>query len=146
MTSSKPWLGSMSVGLCCDSRISAVLACVHSQPPRAIPTARVLAQKLDISEGYLRHKFKEVVGLSFGQYVRRLRFQRAKSLLESGDVGVKQAMLEVGILDHSSFAKRYKKFFGETATNTRRGSTAYECKLMLVPSQGADIASVKRQA
>lgn len=115
-----------------DSRISAILQYLHVQPLDSLPNLRGLAVGLNMSESYLRHKFKAAVGLPFGQYVRRLRFQRAKMLLEGGGVTVKQARLEVGMLDHSSFARAYKEYFGEAPTNTKRRADGERSKLVLI--------------
>lgn len=115
-----------------DSRISAILQYLHVQPLDSLPDFHGLAAGFNMSESYLRHKFKTVVGLPFGQYVRRLRFQRAKVLLEGGDVTVKRARLEVGMLDHSSFARAYKEYFGETPTTTKRRADGERSKLVLI--------------
>lgn len=131
----------LSVPSCSDFRIAAVLQHVHAQRPSCIPAARLLSQRLDISQSYLRHRFKEVVGMSYGQYVRRLRFQHARILLERGDLKVKQAMLEVGMLDHSSFAKAYKRYFGESPTSTKQTSHGHSLRLLLSPvGEGASIS------
>lgn len=134
-------LGSSSISTlapsCSDLRIALVLQYLHAQAPGCMPAARLVSQRLHISESYLRHRFKELVGLSYGQYVRGLRFQHARILLRRGDLTVKQAMLEVGMLDHSSFAKAYKRYFGESPTGTRRTSHAHSLKLLLSPAREA---------
>jgi len=105
-----------------DPRVSAVLAHFEAWPLHSLPTARLLAQQLDMSESCFRYKFKQTAGVAFGQYVGRLRFQRAKMLLQNTTMSVKQAMLEVGMNDHSSFARRYKRYFGETPSRTRNSA------------------------
>jgi AraC-like DNA-binding protein len=49
---------------------------------------------------------------------------------------VKQARLEVGLLDHSSFAKSYKKYFGETPTNTKRSASGKWKSMLLAAADG----------
>lgn len=128
-----------------DPRISAALEYVAAQPLHSVPTVRLLAQKFNISESYLRHKFRDVVGLSFGQYVKRLRFERARHLLKNSSLTVKQAMLEVGMLDHSSFAKSYRKYFGETPTSTKLGANG-KWKVMLHSSADDNSTRMEKPA
>jgi len=116
-----------------DPRISAALEYLEVCPPGSVPSLGLLAQKFNISESYLRHRFKEQVGISFSRYVRSLRFRRARHLLSNSSMNVKQARLEVGLLDHSSFSKTYKKYFGETPTSTKRAAHE-KWKLLLVRS------------
>lgn len=103
-----------------DSRISAVAAYLKDISIADLPTVALIAAKVNISESYLRHKFRECTGMSLGEYVRRLRFEKARILLRKGPATVKQAMIEVGIVDHSLFARRYKAYFGETPSETKR--------------------------
>lgn len=127
-----------------DPRISAAIEYVDAHPLHDIPTVRLLAQRFNISESYLRHIFKNDVGLSFGQYVRRLRFRRARHLLSSSSMTVKQARLEVGLLDHSSFAKSYKKYFGETPSSTKRG--ANDKWRLILPAAESSSVRVRKPA
>jgi AraC-like DNA-binding protein len=115
-----------------DPRITTVLEYLHLQPLDTLPTIREFALTFSISESYLRHKFKEIVGLSFREYVRRLRFHRAKALLEGGGITVKCARLEIGMLDHSSFARAYKKYFGEAPTITKRRADNGKWKFAMI--------------
>jgi AraC-like DNA-binding protein len=112
-----------SISLSRDPRVLAVVTHLEAHPFGDDSTLPSLAKKLNVSASYLRHRFKDSVGLSFNEYVRRLRFERARILLKNSTMTVKQVMIEVGLLDHSSFAKRYKKYFGETPTRTKQSGS-----------------------
>ena len=103
-----------------DSRISLIVSRLTAVPFSSTPSLRFFAAQLDISESYLRHKFTKVTGMSYGRYIRKLRFRHAYNQLAKGSMSVKQVMLEIGVTDHSFFAKHYKKEFGETPTDTRK--------------------------
>ncbi len=105
---------------CADYRVVAILGSLAKEQVTSVPSVRLLAVSLNISPSRLRHIFKSSTGLSFNQYVKRLRLQRARQLLLDTHLSVKQVMIEVGIFDHSHFAKDYRKEFGETPSQTRR--------------------------
>jgi AraC-like DNA-binding protein len=102
-----------------NSLASAVLSHLSGQEPSHMPTVHSLAAIFNISASHLRHVLKQQTGLSFSRHVRILRLRRARQLLQDTCMTVKQVMVEVGMSDHSHFAKDYKKEFGESPTQTR---------------------------
>jgi transcriptional regulator GlxA family with amidase domain len=78
-----------------------------------------IAAALNISSSHLRHLFKKEVGVSPAQYVKLLRLQRAKGLLTTTFLSVKEVMFQVGLADLSHFVRNYKIAFGETPSQTR---------------------------
>jgi transcriptional regulator GlxA family with amidase domain len=71
-----------------------------------------LAQSLNISTSRLRHLFKDETGLSPTQYLKMRRMQKAKELLETTFLSVKEVMLQVGVKDKSHFIRGFKKAHG----------------------------------
>ena len=71
-----------------------------------------LAGKAGVSEGYLRRLFRDHVGLSPLKYRNNLRITRARDILVSGDVSVKEAAVQVGFDDPLYFSRLFHKHFG----------------------------------
>ncbi len=78
-----------------------------------------IASKLHISRSHLSHLFKRELSMAPTQYVRVLRLRKAKDLLESTFLSVKEIMVMVGFADLSHFVRDYKQEFGETPSQTR---------------------------
>lgn len=102
-----------------DFLVSLLLDHLSKQELARMPSIDSLAATLNMSPSYLRHIVKQRTGVSFTRYVKGLRLRRARKLLQETFWSVKQVMLEVGVSDHSHFAKDYKKEFGESPTQTR---------------------------
>jgi transcriptional regulator GlxA family with amidase domain len=85
------------------------------------PAGRIkeIAATLHISSSHLRHLFKKEVGMAPAHYVKVVRLQRAKKLLENTFLSVKEIMAEVGISDPSHFVRDYKELYGETPSHAR---------------------------
>lgn len=71
-----------------------------------------LAQELMLSQSQLWRKIKAVTGLSTKEFVDGIRLDRARALLEPGDLLVSEVAYAVGYSDPSYFAKRYVLRFG----------------------------------
>ena len=71
-----------------------------------------LASLVTLSSSRLRHLFKDETGLTPAQYLKRLRLERAKELMEDSFLRLKEVMPQVGISDESHFVKDFKKEYG----------------------------------
>ena len=71
-----------------------------------------LANSVNLSSSRLRHLFKDETGLTPAQYLKRLRLERAKELMEDSFLRLKEVMPQVGISDESHFVKDFKKEYG----------------------------------
>lgn len=107
-----------------DFLVTLLLDHLSRQEPARMPSIDTLAASLNMSPSHLRHIVKQRTGVSFRRYVRTLRLRRARQLLQETFWIVKQVMLEVGVSDHSHFAKDYKNEFGESPTQTRYNAIA----------------------
>ena len=67
-----------------------------------------------MSRTSLHHKITALTNRSISRYVRAIRLQRAKELLEVGDLNVTQVAYEVGFRSRSYFTRAFTKEFGET--------------------------------
>ena len=72
---------------------------------------RDISKKLNISESYLRARFKKEFGISPNRYLTTIRMQEALSLL-TGNASITETALMVGYSDIFQFSKAFKKFYG----------------------------------
>lgn len=70
------------------------------------------AQSVNLSVWRLCHIFKSDVGMPPIRYLRLLRMERAKGLLESSFLSVKEIAFQVGLNDESHFVRDFKSTYG----------------------------------
>ena len=80
------------------------------------PTVDELAVAVNLSPSHLRRLFKAETGTSLNQYVKSLRLQKSKELMEHTFLNMKQIMSAVGVKDKSQFARDFKRLTGFTPT------------------------------
>ena len=124
-------------------RVAAVLSHITEQGIANISSMASIAISLNISSSRLRRIFKQKTGVSFGRYLKHARLDRARQLLQETQLAVKQVRIEVGIFDHSHFARDYKKQFGESPSDTRRSPSTTKT---VVISNAPYFDFVKRQS
>lgn len=71
-----------------------------------------IAEKLNISQEYLRRIFKDNENISPKKYLQDLRIRRASTLLSSGYYSVKQVAEKCGFSDEKYFSVTFKKEVG----------------------------------
>ena len=98
-----------------DQRVQATLALLSDSFPRK-PSVEELARAVNLSPSYLRRLFRAETGIPLNQYLKSIRIQKAKELIENTFLNMKQVMYAVGIKDKSQFARDFKKLFGLTPT------------------------------
>ena len=72
------------------------------------------AQSVNLSVWRLCHIFKSDVGMPPIKYWRLLRMERAKGLLESSFLSVKEIAFQVGLNDESHFVRDFKATYGHS--------------------------------
>lgn len=89
-------------------------------------TTNINFQELALSSGLgpsqFRKLFRQVAGCSPNQYAIALRLNKAKSLLETGEVNVSEASNLCGFSDVYYFSTLYKKKMGVSPITIRKGS------------------------
>src|SRR5215217_4153106 len=70
------------------------------------------AQSVNLAVWRLCHIFKSDVGMPPIRYLRLLRMERAKGLLESSFLSVKEIAFQVGLNDESHFVRDFKSTYG----------------------------------
>lgn len=102
-----------------DRRLLLVLELINENMQRQL-MIRELATVVHLSPGRLAHLFKSEVGISPQRYVNNVRLERAKELLESGMLSVKEIAAEIGFPNVSSFCRRFKACYGTTPREYRK--------------------------
>ena len=74
--------------------------------------ACALAASVNLSPSRFRHLFKSEIGLTPAQYLKRLRIEGARKLLEGSFLRLKEVMPRVGVSDESHFIRDFKKTHG----------------------------------
>jgi len=91
------------------TQIQAVLDQNLSDPDFSIPE---FCDSLNISRTHLHRKLIELTGLSTSHYIRQLRLEMAKDLLETSDLLVYEAAYKVGFKDVAYFSSSFSSLFG----------------------------------
>jgi two-component system response regulator YesN len=79
-----------------------------------------VAQAVDMSPSYFSRVFKEEFGLSFIQYVTKLRMEEAAKLLSDPFCKTYEVSYQVGYTDYSHFAKVFKKYYAVSPKEYKR--------------------------
>jgi AraC-like DNA-binding protein len=88
--------------------VETLLVSNYGTPP---PPIQELAKKVAVSPSKLKKQFKEVYGLPIFEYYQKNRMRKAKELLMSGELSVKEVGYEVGYANLSNFAVAFRKEF-----------------------------------
>ncbi len=73
-----------------------------------------VSEKLNVSDSYLMHMFKDQLGITFNKILIDTRIREAKMLLKSGEYRVKEVAYKVGFNDEKYFTMIFKKQTGLT--------------------------------
>lgn len=101
-----------------DYRIKQVLTVIENEFPRS-PELKKLAAAENTSVSHLQHLFKKEVSVSIKQYVKNLRLEKARILLETTNLRVKEICSEVGYGDISHFLRDFSNAFGSSPKKYR---------------------------
>ena len=78
-----------------------------------------LARQVGMSKYHLSHRFHDVLGVTFRDYLLRVRLERAKVLLAAGHVSITEVAHDVGFGDLARFDKVFKRYTGYTPSAYR---------------------------
>lgn len=94
-----------------DQRVNAAIASVNANLHRKL-SAIEIAQAVRLSPAHLRELFKDETGTSLTKYRRELQLKRARHLLETTFLSVKEVAAAVGINGLSHFGKDFEQRYG----------------------------------
>ncbi len=78
-----------------------------------------LSKDLNISIGYASECFKRKMGITLMQYSRKIKVERAKTLLLSTSKSILEISMLLGFYDQSHFTRTFKSLTGVTPTEYR---------------------------
>lgn len=79
-----------------------------------------MAESVNLSASRFSHLFSSATGQSPGQYVRTIRFERAKNMLETTELKVQDICSTVGIQDASHFVRDFRRVCGLSPVEYRK--------------------------
>jgi AraC-like DNA-binding protein len=94
-----------------DKRVEKIIQMMRDDVRGELSLAE-FAQSVNLSVWRLCHIFKSDVGMPPIRYLRQLRMERAKQLLESSFLSVKEIAFQVGLNDESHFVRDFKSTYG----------------------------------
>lgn len=101
-----------------DHRVKMVIRFIEEHGDRQL-SLNEIAHSINVSPWHLCRLFRTGTGTSVNQYLLNLRMQKAKELLETTCLRVKEIMNQVGIRDESHFARTFKKLNGVSPSQYR---------------------------
>ncbi|RXI38528.1 AraC family transcriptional regulator [Clostridium tetani] len=85
-----------------------------------VPSVKELACNLNISIYKLQEEFKNVIGCTVYEYIKKVRIEKAKYLLKSTNMSVLQIANEIGYENPSKFANTFKEYNNVTPLKYRK--------------------------
>jgi|ERR1051326_1783438 len=104
-----------------DPRVEHVVGFIRGNYHRKLTLAE-MAATVNLSRFRLSHLFKLDTGTSPERFLAKVRLERAKQLLQTEFLTVKEVMNQVGISDPSYFTRSFKAAYGVTPTECRNRS------------------------
>ena len=101
-----------------DVRVQNVVALMR-RDLRAKLTLQDMACAVNLTSFHFCHLFKAETGSSPAKYLKTLRLERARELLETTFLSVKEIRALVGVNDESHFARDFRATYGLTAQQYR---------------------------
>lgn len=104
-----------------DNRVELIIALMKSDLRRELST-EMLARYVNLSVSRLQHLFKLETGTTLVRYRNTLRINRARDLLETSLLSIKEIRASVGINERSHFVREFKNTYGLTPVQYRTAS------------------------
>lgn len=105
-------------------------------------TLEEIALSAQLSRSRLFHLFKSEVGLPPGQYLKTLRLEKARQLLETTMLSIKEITAAAGFHDQSHFVRDFKKAYKLTPSQYR--SRHFDSNAEAAPPEPAGISANKQ--
>jgi AraC-like DNA-binding protein len=101
-----------------DRRVEKVVDYMREELSRPL-TITDCSASVNLSPSRLAHIFKAELSLPPAKYLRSIRMQQAKALLETSFLSVKEVMFKIGVSDKSHFTREFKRTYGVTPSQCR---------------------------
>ncbi|TDW47727.1 signal transduction histidine kinase [Flavobacterium sp. 270] len=83
-------------------------------------SVEVLASKVFLSRSQLYRKIKTLTGVSVNEFIRNVRLEKAKELIELGNDNITEISIKTGFSSPSYFTKCYKEKYGFLPTQSNK--------------------------
>jgi AraC-like DNA-binding protein len=101
------------------ARVRAVIEFMNTNLHRRIPLPE-LAKVVNLSSSYFSRLFKTETGISPGEYLIRLRMEKAGELLATTFLSIKQIAAKAGYDNKSNFVRQFRKYFDQPPSEYRK--------------------------
>ncbi len=82
---------------------------------------KAISEDLNVNPAYLSREFSKYFdNLSFGEYIRKLRIEKAMQLLDASQHSLSEIAYLTGFSDQSHFTRIFKKFTGQNPSDYRK--------------------------
>lgn len=102
-----------------DHRIKNIITEIENDLSQPI-TAKTLAERFGMSDSHLSRLFRRETGSNIAKYIKELRLEKARELLENTDLRINEIRYKIGLRDDSHFVRDFKQKFGLSPTEYRR--------------------------
>lgn len=102
------------------SLMSRIIDYIHQNCMSPAFSATEVANEVNLSRNYFLKIFKENMGMVFGDYVTKIRMDKAKELLKNTDMTVYSISLEVGYESQYHFSRKFKSLYGVSPIEYRK--------------------------
>lgn len=86
------------------------------------PTVNELADIAEMSQYQLNRRIRHVFGLTAGQWLLKLRIDRARQALRESDASIASIALSVGYSDQSAFTRQFRRTTGMSPRDFQKSS------------------------
>jgi AraC family transcriptional regulator len=112
-----------------DRRVTLAVTLMQQRYTTAL-TLEEIAGEVHLTREHFSRLFKAEIGIPPAKYIKRLRLQKGRELLETTLLSVKEIMHKVGVSDESHFVRDFKLAYGLSPMQYR---------LQHIPSKVRDI-------
>jgi len=106
-----------------DPRVAKAISRMEESIDRDVPVPE-LAAAVNLSPSRFAYLFRRETGVPPARYLRDLRMERARLLLERTFLSVREVMAFVGVNDPSHFSRDFRRHHGVAPTRLRMRSWA----------------------
>ncbi|WP_188461902.1 two-component regulator propeller domain-containing protein [Marivirga lumbricoides] len=99
--------------------IQKILAIINDNISKPELNVDFLSSKVFLSRSQLYRKIKSLTGISVNEFIRNVRLEKAKHLIDEGDDNINEVSYKVGFTSPSYFTKCYKSKFGHVPTRSK---------------------------
>ncbi|MDO7173749.1 two-component regulator propeller domain-containing protein [Mariniflexile sp. AS56] len=99
--------------------IQKVLSYISENMSDSDLSVEVLASQLNLSRSQLYRKIKSLTGQTVNEFLRKIRIQKAKQILETGNSNISEVCYKIGFSSPSYFTKCFKAQFGILPTEVK---------------------------